>query len=664
MKTHLRHSLLGLAALTPLLSVSASVSAQTVFVETFGESTVRESSPYVPQIYVPASDMADSGTNFSHGNKFYLFGDVNTPESNSDWRNARNIDNGYYAIAQPANFVDGAPDANQGWYMFKNLAIGDYSGSDTGATPGSHGAVMALNAGRVKNEFYRRPVQLEPGASYRISAAFYVTNPTVSVRFEAQETSQGTVLGHSDPISKYARSTQWDVSSWSFTVPANCSSDGNYSVSLRNLSQADSGNDLYVDDVKLEKIASGGSAVDCSPAPAVTVSPVNDSYSFSAAGGTQGSVVDNDLSNDNKAVLGSNATLTPLALDSTPAAGSIVMNADGSVTVAPGTTPGSYQYRYQLCTLPATTPFATCEEAVATIVVSEPVAEPTVTITAKNDDYSATPITSAAGGTTTSIVSNDDVDGSPVVLTGGSPNASLKASSVPTGLVVNPDGTVTVQPGTPAGDYGFSYKICALPATTPAVCDDAQVTVKVETPVEVVPDPVPTPEPDPTPTPTPEPDPSPAVPTITADNDGIFTVTTGSTAQTTPSVTSNDTLNGQPVNLPDVTLSVVTGATPVTPGAAVPSLDVTTGLVTVPAGTPAGDYTITYQICAKADASVCATATVTVQVEAAVTTTPTPTPTPGAATPVPVDSAWMLLLTALAMLATAYGLQRKARKNS
>ena len=118
------------------------------------------------------------------------------------------------------------------------------------------------------------------------------------------------------------------------------------------------------------------------------------------------------------------------------------------------------------------------------------------------------------------------------------------------------------------------------------------------------------------------------------------------------------------MNLPEVSLSIVTGATPVTPDAAVPSLDVTTGLVTVPAGTPAGDYRITYQICAKADASVCATATVTVKVEAAVTTTPTPTPTPGAATPVPVDSTWMLLLTALAMLATAYGLQRKARKNS
>ena len=39
--------------------------------------------------------------------------------------------------------------------------------------------------------------------------------------------------------------------------------------------------------------------------------------------------------------------------------------------------------------------------------------------------------------------------------------------------------------------------------------------------------------------------------------------------------------------------------TPATPinGGPVPVLDVTTGNVSVPAGTPAGTYTITYQIC-------------------------------------------------------------------
>ena len=33
-----------------------------------------------------------------------------------------------------------------------------------------------------------------------------------------------------------------------------------------------------------------------------------------------------------------------------------MMNADGTITVAAGTTPGTYSYPYQICTIPATTP--------------------------------------------------------------------------------------------------------------------------------------------------------------------------------------------------------------------------------------------------------------------------------------------------------------------
>ncbi len=561
-----RKPLSGIAALSLLSSVSASVSAQILFVDSFGDSTVRVTSPYVPQVYVPASDMTDSGTAFSHGNKFYVFGDLATPDTANDWRNARNIDNGYYAIARPANFKDGAPDGSAGWFMFWALDKGDYSGSANGATPGNHGAVMALNAGRVKNEFYRRPVQLEPGASYRLSAAFYVTNSPVSIRFEAQETSTGAVLGHSDAFSKWSgRSSDWELSSWDFTVPGNCGSDGNYSVSLRNLSQADSGNDLYVDDVKLEKIASGGNAVDCSPAPTVTIDPKNDSFAVPAKGGTTPSVVANDLSNGSKADLATNASLTPLDAPK-PTAGSLLMNADGSITVAEGTTPGSYDYPYQLCVVPATTPFATCEEAIATVVVPEP----------------------------------DAVEPEP------------------------------------------------------------------EPKPEPTPDPVPTPDPEPTPTPEPEPEPTPTPkPSITASDDGSFLVD-GGHGGTTSVVTENDRLNGGPVTPGDVTLTVLTPAKPSADGALVPVLDPATGIVTIPAGTPSDRYTITYQICLPSDASVCAQAQVTVDVAQSAAGTdpvpPTTTPsTPSAATPVPANSTWMLVLSALAVLLAAMGVQRKAR---
>ena len=43
-----------------------------------------------------------------------------------------------------------------------------------------------------------------------------------------------------------------------------------------------------------------------------------------------------------------NVTLTPGAAP-TPAAGSITMNADGTITIAPGTTAGVYTYPYTIC---------------------------------------------------------------------------------------------------------------------------------------------------------------------------------------------------------------------------------------------------------------------------------------------------------------------------
>ncbi|MFD2909035.1 hypothetical protein ACFSX9_09825, partial [Flavobacterium ardleyense] len=62
----------------------------------------------------------------------------------------------------------------------------------------------------------------------------------------------------------------------------------------------------------------------------------------------------------------------------------------------------------------------------------------------------------------------------------------------------------------------------------------------------------------------------------------------------------------------------LTPAVSVTPGANVPLLDIATGIVSVPAQTPAGTYTIEYQICELLNPSNCDTAIVTVVVEAAV----------------------------------------------
>ncbi|SHL91724.1 hypothetical protein SAMN05216269_101491, partial [Flavobacterium xinjiangense] len=81
--------------------------------------------------------------------------------------------------------------------------------------------------------------------------------------------------------------------------------------------------------------------------------------------------------------------------------------------------------------------------------------------------------------------------------------------------------------------------------------------------------------------------------------------------------TNADLLNGTAVLIGNVNLTVTTAATPKTVGAPVPSIDVATGIVSVPTNTPAGTYSIVYQICEKLNPSNCSSATATVAVGAA-----------------------------------------------
>ena len=72
-----------------------------------------------------------------------------------------------------------------------------------------------------------------------------------------------------------------------------------------------------------------------------------------------------------------------------------------------------------------------------------------------------------------------------------------------------------------------------------------------------------------------------------------------------------DTLGGNLVLITQVNLTVQTPATPIN-GGSVPSIDLLTGNIIVPDGTPAGVYTIVYQICEKITPNNCDSATVTI----------------------------------------------------
>jgi gliding motility-associated-like protein len=154
---------------------------------------------------------------------------------------------------------------------------------------------------------------------------------------------------------------------------------------------------------------------------------------------------------------------------------------------------------------------------------------------------------------------------------------------------VNPTtGQISVPAGTPAGTYTIVYQICDK--NNISNCSSATVTITVTPPAIIAQD-----------------------DTIAGGNG-----TTGN--PNAGNVLSNngngaDTLNGSNVAIAQVNLTVTTPATPIgSPSNPVPSISTSTGQISIPVGTPAGTYTIVYQICEKLNPTNCDPATVTITV--------------------------------------------------
>ena len=145
-------------------------------------------------------------------------------------------------------------------------------------------------------------------------------------------------------------------------------------------------------------------------------------------------------------------------------------------------------------------------------------------------------------------------------------------------------GSVGVSAGTPAGVYSFAYRICE--ALNPTNCAAATISVTV------------------------------VAAAILADAETVTGVNGAPGAAAVLDVLDGDTLNGVQVSLSQVVLTVVTPASSSGPGLPVPALDLLTGLISVPAGTPAGSYTLTYRICERLNPGNCASAQAGVSVGA------------------------------------------------
>ncbi len=103
---------------------------------------------------------------------------------------------------------------------------------------------------------------------------------------------------------------------------------------------------------------------------------------------------------------------------------------------------------------------------------------------------------------------------------------------------------------------------------------------------------------------------------IVAENDTMQSVIGAFGSSNVGNILNNngngvDTLNGNPVTISEINLTVITPATPIIVGASVPILNTTNGVASIPLNTPSGTYTIVYQICEISNPTNCSTAIIT-----------------------------------------------------
>lgn len=278
-------------------------------------------------------------------------------------------------------------------------------------------------------------------------------------------------------------------------------------------------------------------------------------------------------------------------------AGSFSYAINGSsmvVTLPKGTVPGTYTVHYDArVTAAALTQVNNKVEGVPSSDGSTPVCggscSVTTTVTREIDavDDLLPPVKSTTGSPNAgNAYTNDTLNGDPVdpsKITGKvvTPATSINGGSVP--VLDVESGIVSVPPGTPAGDYVIVYEICDKLQLT--LCDKATITIKVTA--------------------------SP----IDAKDDSYTANRGGGDQEVGNAYTENDTLDGTPFTPDRITGTVTTPAQPIGGDPRVPVLDVVTGKVTVPSGTPVGDYTIHYRICERLNPNNCDDAVIKVTVK-------------------------------------------------
>lgn len=285
------------------------------------------------------------------------------------------------------------------------------------------------------------------------------------------------------------------------------------------------------------------------------------SVTSGSAGGTTASVLSNDTLDGDPVPA---AAVSVTVVDADGISG-LSVNAAGALVVPSGTTAGSYTLSFEVCELLNPT---NCVTTSASLEVG-------AGALALEDDVFVID-SGRAGGVTGSVLTNDSRDGQP--LTPADVLLTLAADDDLEGLILNEDGTLDVPPATPAGTYTATVRVCEALNTDNCAFSEAEIEVGAA---------------------------------ALAVEDDALSVGSGALGGTTASVLTNDRLDDEPFDAVDVLVSI--DAEGGLDGVMVDA----DGVLTIPAGTPAGLYEVSVQVCEALNPSNCGVSTASVTVSAA-----------------------------------------------
>ncbi|UOB16883.1 gliding motility-associated C-terminal domain-containing protein [Abyssalbus ytuae] len=181
--------------------------------------------------------------------------------------------------------------------------------------------------------------------------------------------------------------------------------------------------------------------------------------------------------------------------------------------------------------------------------------------------------------TSVNVVNDNDLfNGVAAVLGSNVSITNVVDSDSSDGVTLDPStGEINVDPSALPGNYLIEYTLCSI--LDPTICDTAIINITVDATL------------------------------VAGDDINSTPVNTSDGGKDIVNILDNDVYDTQPIAAADVNISIINDNS-----AGIILLNTTTGFADIAPGTPAGTYTLDYQVCLISDPTNCDTATLTIQV--------------------------------------------------